>query len=206
MNAKWYFSTLIIALTLLGVCQKQDPVPNQEIVMEFVDVQTTEDDVQNAIADVKETLQNVGATHIEVQEADNGTLKFTYHSNVKAANIKEILSKDNHLVFGYASNNQNSNDSHSSDEPSNYNLDVYEIKKSTESSSLGGKYVLEIKYDYDRFTNPNVYFPLENVGINKSDHLIKIAFKANRNIAIAIDNTSHKEPEVRAGPIVSISV
>ncbi|WP_299555541.1 hypothetical protein [Seonamhaeicola sp.] len=200
MNAKWYFSTLIIALTLLGVCQKQDPVPNQEIVMEFANAEVAKDDVQAAIANVREQLQEVGATNIKVQEAENGTLKITYHSHVKVANIKEILSKEDHLVLGYASDNQDESDSHASDEPSGYNLDVYEIRKGSEPSSLGGKYVLEIKFDYDRFTNPNVYFPLENQAVSKSDHSIKTAYKVNRNIAIAIDNTSHKEPEVRAGP------
>ncbi|TWO32533.1 hypothetical protein E1J38_006575 [Seonamhaeicola sediminis] len=198
MNAKWYFSTLIIALTLLGVCQKQDPLPNQEIVMEFVNAETTKDDVQNVIADIKKQLQEVGATSIEVQETENSTLKITYHSKVKAVSIKEMLSKEKHLVFDYASNNK---DTGGTNKPSKYNLDVYDIRKGSESSNLGGKYVLEIKYDYDRFSNPNVYFSLGNQPSDKSDHLIRIAYKVSQSIAIAIDNTSHKEPEVRAGPI-----
>jgi preprotein translocase subunit SecD len=201
MNAKWYFSTLIIALTLLGVCQKQDSVANQEIVIEFVNVEATKEDFQNAITNIKAQLLDVGVANIKVQEAEDGTLKITYHSDINVANIKEILSKDNHLVLGYASSNP-SNDSHSSDDTSDYNLDVYEIKQGTESSSLGGgKYVLEVKYDYDRFTNPNVYFPQGGEPVCKLDHAIKTAYKVNKNIAVAIDNTSHKEPEVRAGPI-----
>lgn len=200
MNAKWYFSTLIIALTLLGVCQKQDPVANQEIVMEFIDVQTTEEDVQEAIADIKVRLLDVGASNIKVQEAKGGTLKITYHSDVNVTSIKQILSKDSHLVLEYASSHS-SKDSRPSDDTSDYNLDVYEIKQGTESSNLGGgKYVLEVKYDYDRFTNPNVYFPFINKVTCKLNHSIKTAYKVNRKIAVAIDNTSHKEPEVRAGP------
>ncbi|WP_282135099.1 hypothetical protein [Seonamhaeicola maritimus] len=201
MNAKWYFSTLIIALTLLGVCQKQVSVPNQEIVMEFVDVDVTSNYVQTAIADVKGQLQGIGAQNIKVQKEQNGTLKITYFSNVKVASIKEVLSKENHIVLGYATNVQNENgNSSSNDSSNNYNLDVYEIKKGTESSSLGGKYVLEIKYDYDRFSNPNVYVPYESTKISKIDRSVKTAYRVNRNIAIAIDNNSYQKPEVRAGP------
>ncbi|RED47572.1 hypothetical protein [Seonamhaeicola aphaedonensis] len=197
MNAKWYFSILIIALTLLGVCQKQDPVPNQEIVLEFVNLETTEAEVQKAIADVEKQLCEVGAKNIKVHQTENGTLKITYHSKVKAASIKEMLSKEKHLVFDYTSNNQDSGDDKN---PSNYNLDVFDIRKGPESSNLGGKYVLEIKYDYDRFSNPNVYFSLGNQTIDKSNHLLKIAYKVSHNIAIAINDTSYTEPEVRAGP------
>ena len=32
------------------------------------------------------------------------------------------------------------------------------------------------------------------------DRIIRVTFKLNRNIAIAIDNTSYNIPEVRAGP------
>ena len=200
MNAKWYFSTLIIALTLLSVCQKQDAVPNQEIVMEFANIEVAKNDVQIAIANIKQQLQAVGATNIKVKEAENGALKITYYSHVNVANIKEILSKENHLVLDYA-NNQGQNDSHSSDKQSNYNLDVYEIRKGIDASSFDGKYVLEIKYDYDRFSNPNIYISFQNVTVSKTGHSIKTAYKVNRNIIIAINNTSHKEPEVRAGPI-----
>ncbi|APY10527.1 hypothetical protein BWZ22_04405 [Seonamhaeicola sp. S2-3] len=202
MNAKWYFSTLIIALTLLGVCQKQVSVPNQEIVMDFVDANVTSEDVQTAIANVKEQLQEVGAVNIKVLKEKNGTLKISYYSKVNVTNVKKLLSKDNYWLFGYASNNQGEKDSQpSKNKLKDYNLDVYEIKTSQESSSLNGKCVLEIKHDYDRFTKPNLYSPFQKDFVSELNCSIKVAYKINSNIAIALDDTSNKKPEVRAGPL-----
>ncbi|TYA84392.1 hypothetical protein [Seonamhaeicola marinus] len=202
MNAKWFFSTFLIVLAYFGFFQDKDLAPNQQVVLEFVNTAVAKEDVQKAIEDVRQQLLDAGATNIKVQEAKDNTLKISYYSVVTVANIKQVLTKDQSLVIDYASNTTDSNSSSSPvDSSSNYNLDVHEIKASSDASNLGGKYVLEVKYDSDRFTNPNVYFPLVNTQVNKTDHIVKTAYKVNKYVVVAIDNTSHKEPEVRAGPI-----
>ena len=49
MNAKWCVSTLLIILALLGLSQEQKKASNQQILLEFTDVElpseTAHDDV-----------------------------------------------------------------------------------------------------------------------------------------------------------------
>ncbi len=200
MNAKWFFSTFLILLAFFGVFHEEVSAPNQEIILEFVDVEVPENDVQKAIENVKQQLLNAGARNIKVQEAKNGTLKISYYSAVTVDNIKEALSKENNLVLNSTSKKQTDHSS-SSSEHSEYNLDIYELNRGTDISGFDGKYVLEIKSDIDRLSNPNSYVSLGDIAIDKTDQLFKTAYRVNKYVVITIDNTSHKEPEVRAGPI-----
>ncbi|TXE09901.1 hypothetical protein FUA26_10465 [Seonamhaeicola algicola] len=199
MNAKWFFSTFILAFAFFGVFQKQVTVPNQEVVLEFVNsASITKQTVQSAINNVKEQLQSVGATNIKVQEEKNGTLKISYYSAINVANVQQLLAKKHGLVLEQVPFEQENDGSSSS--KSSYNVNVYEIKKGSDPSSLNGKHIIEIKYDSDRFTNPNVYFPLISVAINKTNHLVKTAYRVNKQVQVTIKNIPHKVPEVRAGP------
>ncbi|GAA3637637.1 hypothetical protein [Flavivirga jejuensis] len=201
MKTKWYFSTLVITLTLLGICQERFSVPNQEIVMKFIYEEVSSGEVQEAIAVVKKQLQILGADNIQVGEKEDGSLKITYYSDVNVANIKKILSKGKDLDIGFASSNQDQEHSKfpSSENTTGYNLDVYEIQKGTDGdSSLNGTLVVELKHEYDRFTNPFLY--VGAVNSKERDQIVKVAYILRRNIAIAIDNISHNVPDVRAGP------
>ncbi|WP_303318107.1 hypothetical protein Q4Q34_11770 [Flavivirga abyssicola] len=203
MKAKWYFSTLVIALTLLGVCQKQISVPNQEIVMEFVYDEVTSDEVQDAIAVVKKQLQTLGIDNIQVGEKEDGRLKITYYSDVNVASIKKMLSKEKKLALDYTSYNHEEEDSKhpSSEDKNSYNLDVYEIQKGVDGESdLNGTHVVELKHEYDRFSNPNFY--IGKIDLSEEDRIVKIAYKVRRHIAIVIDDMSHNVPDVRAGPVL----
>ncbi|AUP80427.1 hypothetical protein [Flavivirga eckloniae] len=201
MKAKWYFSTLIIALTLLGVSQKQISVPNQEIVMEFIYDEVTTDDVQNAIAVVKKQLQTLGIDNVKVGEKADGRLKITYYSDVNVDHVKRVLSKEKNLELDYASQQQDKkhNKLPNNENTNGYNLNVYEIQKGADSdSSLNGTYVVELKHEYDRSYNPNLYISI--IGSDEKDQITEVAYRVRKNIAIAIDNMSHCVPDVRAGP------
>ncbi|GAA3615986.1 hypothetical protein Q4Q39_01495 [Flavivirga amylovorans] len=203
MKAKWYFSTLVIALTLLGVCQEQISVPNQEIVMEFIYDEVTSDEVQDAIAVVKKQLRALGIDNIQVGEKEDGRLKITYYSDVNVASIKKILSKEKKLALDYTSYNQDEDHSKlpSNENKNSYNLDVYEIHKSVDGESdLNGTLVVELKHEYDRFSNPNFY--IGKIDVSEEDRIVKTAYKVCRHIAIAMDDMSHNVPDVRAGPVL----
>lgn len=201
MKAKWYFSALIILLTTLGMCRERIAVPNQEIVLEFIGNDVTSKEAQHAIGTVKKQLQRIGIETIEVSTSAEGKLKIKYYSTTDVQRIKDILLYD--IELGYAANGLNKNNTNvPSREPvKTYNVDVFEIQNGNKLlSDLGGKCSLELKQEYDRFSNLNVFSIIEVIAVSESEHLIKVAYKLNRTIAIAIDNTSHKIPEVRAGP------
>lgn len=199
MKPKWYFSILLIVFIFLGISQENIAVPNQEIVLEFVDLKIAKKDIDKTVFNLKEKLINAGASNITVQETKNGALKFSYYSAVNVENIKEVLSKDNSLVLNnYSKNKDNHSSSHNL---SNYNIDIYELDNDINMSSFDGNSILEIKYDSQRYTVSQNYASLENISVNKARKLFKTAYKFNKSIIIIKENTSNYKPEVRAGPI-----
>ena len=203
MKSKWYISALIIILTLFGaISQQQSTVPNQEIVLQFTNTSITAENTQNTIAIVKKQLQELGVSNIQVKETESGILKITYYSDVDVASIKETFSKENSLILDYTFNNQSEKPLKFpfNENSISYNLDIYEIQNSNDVEwDLNGTSVVELKAESNRFSNPNIYAFINAIEITKS--IEKVAYKIHYNIAIAIDNTSHKIPEVRAGPL-----
>ncbi|WP_452222833.1 hypothetical protein [Lacinutrix chionoecetis] len=201
MKTKWYFGALIVILTLFGASQENLVVPNQEIVLQFSGAPISSNQAQIAISNVKAQLETIGVSKIEVREEANGRLIIAYYSEAPVSNVKELLSAEALLTLNYASN--------SKDNPldfpiqSHYNLDVYEISKSSDTG-LGstGKLIFEFKQDYDRFSNPNLYVHTTTNDFAEQHVLVDVAYKLNKTIAIAINNIPHKIPEGRAGPVL----
>lgn len=204
MNSRRYIGALIIVLTFLGVVyQQQNTLPNQEIVLQFTDVEVTSVETQNTIALVKEQLQNLGADNIQVKKTEEGTLKITYYSATNVNYIKRSLSEENVLTLDGNLDNQDREPSNLPIENSSisYNLNVYEIQNGNDTDwNFVENSILQIKSDNERLLNPNVFVSVIELD-DKEENSYKVAYKISRNIALAIDNMSHNIPEVRAGPI-----
>ena len=56
MKAKWYISTLFLLFIYFGAFHEQVSIPNQEIVLEFVDAKIDQKDIKNTIADVRRSF------------------------------------------------------------------------------------------------------------------------------------------------------
>ena len=204
MKARIHINVLIIILTIFGiVSQQQISVPNQEIVLQFANDDVTSEDALSTIAIVTKQLQDLGVENILVKNLEKGGLKITYYSNTDVASVKRVLSKEKKLEFDYTLNNQDEEQSKfpSDKEPINYDFDVFEIQNGNDTDWNLDGYVLELNIENDLFFSSNVYMSIDEIDIKEKDRLVKISYKVNRNIAIAIDNTSHNIPEVRAGPI-----
>lgn len=200
MKTKWYACALLIVFIFLGATQENTVVPNQEIVLEFVDLKIAKKDIEDTIYSVKERLVEAGASNIQVQETENGALKITYYSIVNVANIKEVLSKNNLLGFEkYPLENKEENFPLS--KFSTYNIDVYELTLDTNISNFDGNSILEIKYDSQRYTNSETYASANSILIDEAKRVFKTAYRINKSLLIIKENTSNYKPEVRAGPI-----
>jgi len=203
MKTKWYLSTLIVVLALFGVNQYQISIPNQEIVVQFTDITVTSYETQNAVANVKQQLQSLGADNIQVREGTEGRLTITYYSDSDVESIKKALAEENIMNLGFIDHHL---DEESTEYPSNnnsngYNLEVNEIQDDSNSDwDLEGIALVELKSENHRFFNPNVYVTVQS--IDDRERLVKVAYRINAHTAIAIDNNSFKIPEVRAGPFL----
>jgi len=177
------------------LAHEQKLAPNQEIVLQFTNHDTTSNHAQDVIAAVQYELQSIGAENIKVDKDKNGRLKITYYSNEAIAIIKSRLATKESNTLGFVSIDDK--------DLEHYNFDVFEIENTSDSSSdFGGKCIVEYKQDFDRFSKPNKQ-PHGLGADNKFNcFILKTALKTNKAIAIAIDNTSYNIPEVRAGPQV----
>ncbi|WP_103071156.1 hypothetical protein [Aquimarina sediminis] len=204
MKKKWYFGTLITAFALLVAIKQQTVVPNQEIVLEFLNGELSSPEAQNAIAVVKKQLQSIGVEDTKIsKELGDGKLKITYYSNADVEDIKKLFSEGQNVEIDHVFYDQNEDDNELplSENSKEYSLDVYEIQKNTDfDTDFNGKYVLEAEQKHGGNSSFNVYSFVAETD-DTFGRLIKVAQKVNTNIAIAIDNTSYKIPEVRAGPI-----
>ena len=200
MKTKWYISTVIIVFTLLAICHTNISLPNQEIVVKFNDDEVTNDQSQNAIASIKQQLQDFGVDNIQVRQVSNGNFRIVYHSSVAVESIKMALSSSENITKDISSFNLNHQKQSSDNNQKHYNLDVYEIQGISVDFDLTGSLTLETKYVYDRLVNSIDYSNVVDVNETIGDETLQIDFKRNRAIVLTIENTSHAIPEVRAGP------
>tara|TARA_B110000240_G_C13509581_1_gene458410 strand:+ start:1841 stop:2437 length:597 start_codon:yes stop_codon:yes gene_type:complete len=193
MNAKWYISTLFLILIYFGEFHEQVSIPNQEIVLEFVDAKINQKNIKNTITDVKEKLLKIGVSNIKIQETKSGTLKISYYSIVQIDTIKKALAKEHQLVL----NKQSKNNKNTS---SDYHIDIYQLTNESDISNSDTKFLFEIKQISNRYaTTYNAAFT-RSLTTHQTNQLFKTAYKANKKNPFTKDRTSHEEPEVRAGP------
>ncbi len=202
MKVKLHIGVLILILTVLGVAsQQQIPVANQEIVLQFTDIEVTSAEAQNALSIVKNQLLDLGVDDIKIKKEESGKLRITYYSDVNVALVKETLSKEKRIQFNYASNKKEEGQEHSSDgEVINYDIIIYEIQNTHDTNLVFNGYVLETKSENDRVFEPNVFLPTRIIDVGEDDSIAKITFKIWRNVDHSRDNPSYIFPEVRAGP------
>jgi len=199
LKNKWYISAFIFALAIIGISLEHTSVPNQEIVIQFVNDEVTSDETQNTIARVKSQLETVAVDNIKIQELENGTLKITYYSDVEVSEIKKIFSEGIKIAFNQASYKKD-RDVPSEKEFKFYQLDVYEIQNNNDFVGSSGN-VLELKSEIIRFFTPDLNVAINRQSGEEKNKSEKLAYTSYKNIAIAINNTEYKIPQVRAGPI-----
>ncbi len=201
MNTKWYISTLIILIALLGLNQEQTKVVNQQIVLQFADAETTSvNGYDDTLATITKKLQALGIANIEIIETDDAQLSIRYYSDIDALRIAEFLSKGSELPFTYKDIDQLPADLPKEQLPENYSIVVSDLHQQTDDGlGLNGKFAFELNQDYQRFSNL-LFIPNSNSIILEPETIVQVAYRINSVIAIAIDNTSNSFPEVRAGP------
>lgn len=197
MNARWCIGTLFLIFIYFGTFHEQVSLPNQEIVLEFVDTKVNQKDVKNTIADVREKLLEIGVSNIKIQETKSGTLKISYYSAADIDNIKEALLEENQLAL-----NQKSKDKEDNNTSLDYKINVYELTDKTDISKHNDQLVFNNKYNTDRSTINHNYGFVKSSKVLKANQLFKIAYNTYKNNPFTKDYSSHKEPEVRAGPYI----
>jgi len=202
MNFKGYLSILIIILALFGINWEPSTIPNQEIVVEFDDGEVSFDKTQNTLAEVKHRLELIGVKNIRVVEVADGRLKITYFSDVDVASVKQMLTENGEL---FISSIAQSGDEIPSEVPSEedfagYELNIFEIKNSTNFDLDLSGYLLEPIPDSHNDVIPADHFLANEISFFSHNVTNKVAYAYYHNRSLRIDDSSYIIPEVRAGP------
>ncbi|WP_136480119.1 hypothetical protein [Cognatitamlana onchidii] len=205
MLARWGFSLLVVLFALFGILsQEQRVVPNQEIVLQFEDVDVTSQEAKHTISLVKTHLMSMGVENIQVKALENGHLKISYYSHDHISIVKENFSNDIALLGFTTNSNSKEKPLRSSEEQGNIavNFDIYEIQSELGSGwGVDGTVTLPINVKSDRFLEPNVIL---NSIVNSEEHqqrLIKLAYKVCQIMTFSSGELVYAIPEVRAGPL-----
>lgn len=197
MLKKWYLLSFILSLTLLGVVQQyQNPSANQEIVIQFVDSNSSEVETESSLASISTILKEIGAENISISSKKNGFFHIAYHSDKAVGSIKEILFEKTKIAFN------NTPQSSSEKQAKDYSLDIFDIIDGDNSAwDFESQQVQIFNVKSDRSSSPNVFkFPVL-VETSKTYIDLKVAYNANQLVVFVSDNTSYNIPEVRAEPL-----
>ena len=203
MRSKWYISTLIVFLALLtALVQQQFVAPNQEVVLQFQENDTSLEDAQETIEIITKRLQELGVQEVQIIE-EGDQIKITYYSDHNVASIKEQLQVSSLVQVNSASNDLDKGRSNLpiDEQDRVFNLDVFEIQKEDESQrGLEGTLVLEFDPLSDRLIKPEQYGATHSLDSESVSELTALALKVNNRIVHAIGSPLFIIPEVRAGP------
>lgn len=201
MKIKWYLSTLVILLSFLGICHNQISTPNQEILVQFNTEEVTSEQSKKAIEVIKQQLHNFGIESFHIREIENGELRISYHSSLDVESIKKALSeKELGLALSSLQQDKKTSKKPSEEHHKDYDLDVYEIQKTSDGNNSAGKFVIVVKQDYDRYLNSNFYPSFNQTDFGQLKVVENLPNNSIEYIAFVINYTSHVIPEVRAGP------
>ena len=203
MNPKWYIGILVVVLAFLGISLDTASVPNQEIVVQFND-EVSLGEAESAVAVVKEQLEAIGVTEVQVVALRQGSVKITYYSDVEVAIVRAMLTDDASLQVEYAT-------TYPEKEPLStpfkkntrgYELNIGAIHYGSDSGLDFDGYLIETKASNDRYFDPLPYAGISAEIVATFHHIAVVSYKSQQNQTHRFDATSYQIPEVRAGPIV----
>ncbi|WP_405380954.1 hypothetical protein [Maribacter sp. LLG6340-A2] len=200
MNAKWCVSTLIIILAVLGLSQGPTKASNQQISLQFTDVELASGSAhEEVLAAITKKLHTLGVETIEIVENDGAQLSIRYYSHVDANSVKAFLTQENTQEHSKIQDKLPL-DVPEEKIPELYNLVVYDLQQPGDSVVFLNGALVSIQKQEKKDTIDPVKLNFDSKIVLELAIVEHTAFKINQDIAIAIDQTSQIIPEVRAGP------
>lgn len=202
MKIKWQIGIIVLFIAFLGTYLEDTIVPNQQIVIQFSDINISSEDAENTIEAVKEQLQNIGVSHINIGQHADGKLRITYYSDADVSRIQNILFKENHFRFSYQTDKNDPIDFPESKNVNDYEINISKIKDEVHANwGFEGIQIVELNHKSDRFNNPTDNLSGKYSDLEKYNAQVRVAIQVNSSITLTVDNILYIIPEVRAGPV-----
>ncbi len=202
MNWRWNFPVAIIILAFFGISLDQSVAPNQEIVVQFNVHSLNAENTQHTISEITNQLKAIGVSGIQVSEIQDGKLKVAYYSTIDVALIKNLFDNQENIQLEGSSFNHKygtskipfDNDSYT------YKLEVVKIKNDFASDLGFCGLPVEVKSGKDQYLNPFISLGNAEINFSFTHCILDVAFENYSFTTQINDTSSHKIPEVRAGP------
>ena len=202
MKTKLHLGILVVVLAFLGTFMDQKTVPNQQIVVQFLDKSVSLEDSEEAIESIQFKLQSIGVTHIQIGQNRDGQLRITYHSDSDVSHIQDVLFKGDDFDIAYQASQQQSDNFPKEREANDYELNISEIKSGTDFNwDFEGTQVTEVNQKTDHSNQLQVNYSGKPFSVKPVNSIVNVAVAANNTVVNAINQLSYEIPEVRAGPI-----
>lgn len=203
MRSKLHFGIIIILLAFLGRFIETPATPNQEITIQFSNANVSEIEVQNALRDIQQKLQKIGAESLLIGQDKNGNLKIAYYSIADVQSIEHILTNSSDFNFLFEESSNSSNKNSDKETLRDYKLNVSEIQKKNQDNDwdFDGVQIVELNQKTDRFNNLKKDASGSLYQLEVLHQLVKVGFRINSGTFILENKNPYEIPEVRAGPI-----
>jgi hypothetical protein len=203
VNWRWYIPVLIIVLAFFGISKEKSTLPNQEIVVQFDANSVSTDEAQRAVSEITTQLKAIGVADVQVSELQDGKLKVTYYSTIDVAVVKNLFYKQNKLQIGDTAFNEKEGSAKIpfSSDSNTYKLEVIKIQKDYGSDLGFHGFPVEVKSIKDQYLKQVFFLATDDNNFSLKQNFENVAYRNYRNVSLLIDTTSHKIPEVRAGPL-----
>lgn len=204
MSLKRYISAVLLLLAIVGALQQEPAaIPNQEIAFQYINADTSKDATQTALTLLKKALLELDVTSVKIKEGASGKFKISYHSTTDAHFIKRELAKHISAAFGGIKDVANAGELPFKEQPSQYDLEVYDLLNTLDlDSGLEGTVTLEPKLKGDHFLNVKTSAGLTTRIYKHSNSITSVQLKTqSANNALLKDVVFLHIPEVRAGPV-----
>lgn len=202
MNAKWYASTLFIILVLFGLTKAPKKALNQQIVLQFVDLQlASKVDHDELLAEIQQKLELLGIEAIEIVEKNQRQISVRYYSELDADTIEQFLTVENQSAT--SNDGELPKDFPKEKESKSYQLVVSDLYTKVDGTfNSKGTFVSNHKNkDLNKKFAPPVALLFGSTFKTNPDNTVKIDGKD----LIALDEFSYQIPEIRAGPYQKIN-
>lgn len=201
MKNCYYFSGLLLVLAFFGFGSERTAVPNQEIVIQFSDVEVTLEETQDAITAVKGQLETLAATNIRLQELGKGTLKITYYSTTDVSQVRELLLKGRDLAHAASITTDTDSEFPLTNGEKYYEIGIHTLQDGHDLVGTSSEGFLESKSESIRYFTPTTDVSVQPFFKSQIPTTNSVAFAVYYHIMITVDESSYKIPEVRAGPL-----
>lgn len=201
MKIRLHFGLIVVLIAFLGTYLETSTMPNQQIVIEFLDRDIAEDASKSTINSVKKQLERLGAALIKIDKNDVGQLVITYYSETDVEHIQKVLSNANDIKLAYESENKGATNVPQDKKNNAYKLDISEIQNSNPINwNFERTEIVELKLKSDHSHNFKENSSGQHVDENAISSKIRVAQQNNNSVSFTINEQSYKIPEVRAGP------